>query len=335
MDKTEIAPFAISCGDPAGIGPEVIIKSWLNKKSQNLYPFFAVGDIQHFQALQLCPVQRIEQPCDAASCFEDALPVLHIHDGEPAILGQPSLDGAQCALHALEVACGLTRSGDAGAIITGPVSKTQLYKVGFTFPGQTEFVSERCGVSRNNSVMMLAGPSLRVIPMTTHIPLSQVPGLLTEELMEARIWAAKKAMLRNFGIAEPRIAVAGLNPHAGEDGNLGEEETRIISPVLEKLRQEGLQILGPLAADTMFHENAREKYDVALCTYHDQALIPLKTLHFFDGINMTLGLPIVRTSPDHGTAFNIASDDQANPLSMQMAIKMAETAAKNRLIYDN
>ena len=300
-----------------------------------LPPFFVVGNAADFENVSDLKVVQISSPAEAADHYWESLPVLHIHEGDPAVSGQPTADGAQCALHALEMACGLTRSGEAGAVVTGPVSKVQLYNVGFTYPGQTEFVSERCGIARENAVMMLAGPSLRVIPMTTHIPLKDVPEQITTKLIKARIIAADRAMTRNFGIEKPKIAVAGLNPHAGENGKLGEEEQNVMIPAIEELRASGLDISGPLAADTMFHEEARARYDVALCPYHDQALAPLKTLHFYDGVNMTLGLPIVRTSPDHGTAFEIAGQDKADPRSMIAAIQMAETAVKNRQKYDN
>ncbi|MEO9600389.1 4-hydroxythreonine-4-phosphate dehydrogenase PdxA [Parasphingorhabdus sp.] len=328
-------PFAISCGDPAGVGPEIIGKSWQQRVEAGLKPFFAIGNMADFENLTGVPTQKIEQPAEASEIFGDALPILHIHEADAAVPGEATLDGAQCSLHALEIACGLTRSGDAGAVITAPVSKSQLYKVGFRYPGQTEFVSERCGIARENGVMMLAGPSLRVIPMTTHIPLKDVPEQLTGMLIIARARAAQKAMIRNFGIEKPRIAIAGLNPHAGEDGNIGEEEQRIMQPAIDELRQEGINITDPIPADSMFHEEARAKYDVALCPYHDQALIPLKTLHFFDGVNITLGLPIVRTSPDHGTAFDIAGQGIADPRSMIAAIQMAATAVANRQIYDH
>ncbi|SIO07186.1 4-hydroxythreonine-4-phosphate dehydrogenase [Parasphingorhabdus marina DSM 22363] len=328
-------PFAISGGDPAGIGPEIICKSWLERQKYGLQPFFVVGNFLDFEGNSDVPTVKISEPAEALSKFETALPVFHIHEGDPAVAGQPSLDGAQCALHALEIAVGLARSGDAAAIITAPVSKSQLYQVGFRYPGQTEFVSERCGIARENAVMMLAGPSLRVIPMTTHIALKAVPPLLTQELITARAEAARKAMIRNFGILQPRIAVAGLNPHAGEDGNLGTEEKTVMEPAIQRLRKDGLDISGPLPADTMFHAEARSRYDVALCPYHDQALVPLKTLHFFDGVNMTLGLPIVRTSPDHGTAFEIAGQNKADPRSMIAAIQMAATAVENRKEHDH
>ncbi|MEP3226487.1 MAG: 4-hydroxythreonine-4-phosphate dehydrogenase PdxA [Parasphingorhabdus sp.] len=332
-------PFAISCGDPAGIGPEIICKSWYERINSGLDCFFVVGNFEDFkgadgQGLGGIPIAKISEPAEAKSKFANALPILDIHHGEPTIAGEPTLDGAQCALHALEIACGLARSGDAGAVITAPVSKSQLYKVGFRYPGQTEFVSERCGIARENAVMMLAGPSLRVIPMTIHIPLKDVPEQLTEPLIIARAQAAHKAMIRNFGVENPRIAIAGLNPHAGENGALGEEENLVMRPAIESLVGEGLNVSGPLPADTMFHEEARSRYDVALCPYHDQALVPLKTLHFFDGVNLTLGLPIVRTSPDHGTAFEIAGKGVADPRSMIAAIQMASTAVSNREKYD-
>ena len=335
MVDWDAKPFAISCGDPAGIGPEIIAKSWKQRATAGLKPFFVIGNIADFENLPEVPVRKIDQPKEAGDSFGQALPVLHIHEAAAAVPGEASLDSAQCSLHALEIACGLARSGDAGAVITAPVSKSQLYKIGFRYPGQTEFVSERCGIARENAVMMLAGPTLRVIPMTTHIALKDVQEHLTTPLIIACARAAAKAMVRNFGIDKPRIAVAGLNPHAGENGNLGMEEQRIMQPAVDQLREEGLDITDPLPGDTMFHEEARAKYDVALCPYHDQALIPLKTLHFFDGVNMTLGLPIVRTSPDHGTAFNIAGQNIADPRSMIAAIQMAATAVANRQIYDH
>ncbi|GAA0471904.1 4-hydroxythreonine-4-phosphate dehydrogenase PdxA [Parasphingorhabdus litoris] len=328
-------PFALSCGDPAGIGPEIICKTWRQRDSFDCSPFFVAGNSGDFDGLYDVPVIKISDPAEAKDAFDKALPILHIYDGEIARPGEPTLDGAQCALHSLEIASGLARSGDAGAVITAPVSKSQLYKVGFRYPGQTEFVSERCGIARENAVMMLGGPSLRVIPMTTHIPLKDVPGQLTHALIIARTKSAAKAMTRNFGIESPRIAIAGLNPHAGENGNLGDEEKLVMQPAIDELLEQGLDVMGPLPADTMFHAEARSHYDIALCPYHDQALIPLKTLHFFDGVNMTLGLPIVRTSPDHGTAFDIAGKNVADPRSMIAAIEMAATAVAHREIYDN
>ncbi|MEO5612740.1 MAG: 4-hydroxythreonine-4-phosphate dehydrogenase PdxA, partial [Sphingomicrobium sp.] len=235
----------------------------------------------------------------------------------------PSVAGAHCSLDSLEIAVGLARSGSAAGVVTGPVSKEQLYAIGFSHPGQTEFVAERCGVGATNVAMMLCGPTLRTVPVTTHLPLSVAAGALTSALIESRARAALRGLQRNFGIEDPRLAVAALNPHAGEGGTLGREEIEIIEPAVAALIAEGWRVTGPHPADTMFHTSARAKYDAALCMYHDQALIPLKALHFEEGVNVTLGLPIVRTAPDHGTAFDIAGQDRADPRAMAAAIRLA------------
>ena len=326
-------PIAVSIGDPAGIGPEIIGKSWEKRAENNLPVFFAIGDVDSIAAHWDGPTVRIDDPASATRLFEDALPVLHVHSCETIIPGTPDLDGAQCAYQALEMAVGFTRAGNASAMVTGPVSKTQLYAVGFTHPGQTEFIAERCGVSKNNAVMMLAGPDLRVVPMTTHVPLIEVAELLDGRLVRQRIRATARGLQRNFGIPNPRIAIAGFNPHAGENGKMGTEEISIFDPAIAQVRGEGFNVIGPLPADTMFHAEARTHYDAAICAYHDQALIPLKTLYFHEAVNMTLGLPIVRTSPDHGTAFGIAGCNIANPGSMIAAIKMAEACITNRRAY--
>ena len=211
------------------------------------------------------------------------------------------------------------------------MSKAQLYAIGFNYPGQTEFVAERCGIAANNVVMMLAGPTLRTVPVTVHAPLADVPRLLSIDLIVAKARTTARALVRDFGIMRPRLVLAGLNPHAGESGTLGREEVEIIRPAVEILLAEDMIVHGPLAADTLFHAEARSHYDAALCMYHDQALIPLKTLHFDDGVNVTLGLPIIRTSPDHGTAFGIAGKGLANPRAMIEAIRMAGQCAARRL----
>jgi 4-hydroxythreonine-4-phosphate dehydrogenase len=275
-------------------------------------------------------VRRIASPLDATAVFDDALPLITVEDAGDVVPGTPDLAGARCALDALEMAAGLSRNGVAGALVTGPVSKAQLYAVGFTHPGQTEFVAERCGVAADNVAMMLVGPTLRAVPITTHVPLADVPGLLTVDLIVAKAHATARGLQRDFGIAHPRLAMAGFNPHAGEQGALGREEIDIVIPAIELLREAGVDVAGPLAADTMFHPRARARYDVALCLYHDQALIPLKTLHFDEGVNMTLGLPIVRTAPDHGTAFGIAGRDMADPGAMIAAIALAGRCARYR-----
>jgi 4-hydroxythreonine-4-phosphate dehydrogenase len=323
-------PIAVSLGDPAGIGPEVTAKAWDARHARALPPFFAVGDARSVSRVWQGPIAEITDPRQAASVFADALPVLTVEDAGEIVPGSPDLEGARCALRSVELALGLVRTGAAAALVTGPVSKSQLYAIGFTHPGQTEFVAERCGIAHANAVMLLAGPDLRVVPMTTHVPLAAVPGLLTIDLIVAKARATARGLQRNFGIAQPRLAIAGLNPHAGENGALGREEIEIIEPAIALLRAEGLTVSGPHAADTMFHPRARAQYDVALCPYHDQALVPIKTLFFDDGVNMTLGLPIVRTSPDHGTAFGIAGQDKAVPGATIAAIAMAAQAAAHR-----
>jgi 4-hydroxythreonine-4-phosphate dehydrogenase len=323
-------PLAISAGDPASIGPEIIGKAWAENVRQQLPPFFAVGDANSISAVWDGPIDRIDSPDQAGRRFRYALPVLHIHDCKDLTPGKPNADGAHCALQSLELATGFVRSGAAGALVTGPVSKAQLYGIGFTYPGQTEFVAERCGIERGNAVMMLAGPDLRVVPITTHIPLSQLFDALDSRIIEQRVLVTVKGLQRDFGITKPRLAIAGINPHAGENGQIGREEIDMLEPLILKLRTESVDVVGPLPADTMFHKEARSSFDAALCTYHDQALIPIKTLYFHEAVNMTLGLPIVRTSPDHGTAFGIAGQNKARADSMVAAIKMASMAAQNR-----
>lgn len=323
-------PIAVSLGDPAGIGPEVIAKCWDQRASLGLPHFVAIGDPRSVSAVWDGDLALIDDPRDAEAAFDFGLPLLAVPAAEGGVPGCPTTAGAHCSLDSLELAVGLARSGSVAAVCTGPVSKVQLYQIGFAHPGQTEFVAERCGVSSANVAMMLAGPSLRTVPVTTHLPLADVPATLSAALIEARARATLRGLQRNFGIAEPRLAVAGLNPHAGENGSLGREEIDCIIPAIATLRAEGWTVTGPHPADTMFHAAARARYDAALCMYHDQALVPLKALHFEEGVNITLGLPIVRTSPDHGTAFDIAGEDRADPRAMAAAIRLAADCAAQR-----
>ncbi len=328
MSATPLSPLAVSLGDPAGIGPEVIAKCWDSREAFQLPPFVAIGDPRSIAAVWDGPIETIDDPRQADSAFDFGLPLLQLSAPHSDVPGHPSVAGAHCSLDSLELAVGLARSGSAAAVVTGPVAKEQLYAIGFQHPGQTEFVAERCGVSAANVVMMLAGPTLRTVPVTTHIPLAEVPRHLNSALIESRGRAALRGLQRNFGIPEPRLAVSGLNPHSGEGGQLGSEEIEIIEPAIAVLAAEGWRVSGPHPADTMFHASARANYDAALCMYHDQALIPIKALHFQDAVNVTLGLPIVRTAPDHGTAFDIAGQDRADPRPMAAAIRMAaENAA--------
>ncbi|WP_371128185.1 4-hydroxythreonine-4-phosphate dehydrogenase PdxA [Sphingomonas sp. YR710] len=327
-----ISPLAVALGDPAGIGPEIVAKAWNLRREHDLMPFFAVGDRRSIEVIWDGPIRRIYSPDDAIGCFDDALPIIQIEDTGPIVPGQPDLSGARCSLDSLEMAAGLARSAMVGGLVTAPVAKVQLYAIGFTHPGQTEFIAERCGIASSNAVMLLAGPTLRCVPITTHMPLRDVSDFLTIDLILAKARATERGLVKNFAIERPRLAIAGFNPHAGESGAIGREEIDLIIPAVEILQSEGIDIVGPLAADTMFHPRAREQYDCALCLYHDQALIPLKTLHFDEGVNMTLGLPIVRTAPDHGTAFGIAGKNLAHPGAMIAAIALAGTAARNRLL---
>ena len=325
-----LAPLAIALGDPAGIGPEIVAAAWAQRIERKLPPFFVVGDLRSVKAVWDGPIVGLGTPGDAAAMFPHALPLVQVDDPGVIDPGKPNLSGARCALDSLEIAVGLTRTGTASGIVTGPVSKVQLYAIGFTHPGQTEFIAERCGVAGGNVVMMLVGPSLRTVPVTIHTAFAQVPSILTTDLIVSRARVTARGLQRDFGIAQPRLAVAGLNPHAGESGTLGRQEIDIIMPAIEALRAEGIDVVGPMSADAMFHAVARAKYDAAICMYHDQALIPLKTLHFDDGVNVTLGLPIVRTSPDHGTAFDIAGKGIASAEAMIAAIRMAGEAAARR-----
>ncbi len=323
-------PLAIALGDPAGIGPEVLAKCWDNRSIFGLPPFVAIGDGRSIAAVWDGPIEIIDDPREADAAFDVGLPLLQLSAAEAVVPGHPSTAGAHCSLDALELAVGLARSGSVAAVVTGPVAKEQLYSIGFAHPGQTEFVAERCGVASANVAMMLAGPSLRTVPVTTHLPLSAVPQELNSALIESRGRAVLRGLQRNFGIAEPRLAVTGLNPHSGEAGSLGREEIEIIAPAIAALAAEGWRVSGPHPADTLFHAAARAGYDAALCMYHDQALIPVKALHFEDAVNITLGLPIVRTAPDHGTAFDIAGQDLADPRPMAAAIRMAAECAALR-----
>jgi len=329
-----VSALAASLGDPAGVGPELLCEAWARRETEHLPPFFVVGGAQALaeaaksRGLDV-PIARISSPGEAEAAFRAALPVLGGLDGGWTP-GKPDPQGAGLALASLEEAVRLALAGEAGGVVTAPVSKALLAEVGFAFPGQTEFLAHACGLEQDEAVMMLAGPRLRTVPITIHVPLSAVAGLLTAELIASRCRIVAQGLRRDFGLAGPRLALAALNPHAGEKGNFGHEERDVIAPALEALRAEGIDASGPHPADALFTERARAGYDVAICMYHDQALIPLKALDFDHGVNMTLGLPIVRTSPDHGTAFDIAGTGKAEPGAMIAAIRMAGEAAASR-----
>ncbi|NNE88895.1 MAG: 4-hydroxythreonine-4-phosphate dehydrogenase PdxA [Silicimonas sp.] len=321
MTQTALPLIALTCGDPSGIGPELAAAAYGVLRGE--VPFFFIGDPKHV----LAETTLIEAPQDALAARH--LPLMPHAFAAPATPGKPSPANAQGVVEVIARAVGLVTSGAASAVCTAPISKKELVDhAGFDFPGHTEFLAHLAGVE--DVVMMLAADELKVVPATIHIPLSNVPRALTADALETTIRITAAAMTRDFGIASPRIAIAGLNPHAGEGGMLGGEENAMIGPLCDRMRAEGFDLQGPLPADTMFHAKARLGYDVAIAMYHDQALIPIKTLAFDRGVNVTLGLPFVRTSPDHGTAFNIAGKGIADPTSLIEALKLAHRMAQAR-----
>ncbi|HID67601.1 MAG TPA: 4-hydroxythreonine-4-phosphate dehydrogenase PdxA [Roseibacterium sp.] len=321
-----LAPIALSVGEPSGIGPEIAAGAWARLGAQ--LPFFVIGDPKHLAGLG-APVVEISAPCDAMDASSRGLPVLPHPFAAPAVPGRPDAANARGVIEAITRGVDLVRQGEASALTTGPIHKKALKDgAGFRFPGHTEFLADLAGVER--VVMMLVCPELRVVPVTIHIPLHAVPAALTAALVRETITITHSALQQDFGIASPRIAVAGLNPHGGEGGTMGREEIEMIAPVLETLRAEGLALTGPHSADTMFHASARAGYDAAVAMYHDQALIPIKTIDFAGGVNVTLGLPFVRTSPDHGTAFDIAGRGIADPTSLVAALEVARDMAAAR-----
>ena len=326
MSAPESLPIALSCGEPSGIGPEIAAGAWAVLRDS--LPFFYIGDPRHLPPGT--PLRLIDDPAQASGICAQALPVLHLPFAAPAIPGQPAPANAQGVIDAIARGVDLVQSGAASALCTAPIHKKALKDgAGFAYPGHTEYLAALAGVER--VVMMLACDALRVVPVTIHIPLHAVPGALSAALLRETILITDAALRRDFGITAPRLAVAVLNPHAGEGGAMGREEIEMIAPVLAALRAEGLDIAGPYSADTMFHAAARARYDVAICMYHDQALIPIKTLDFAGGVNVTLGLPFIRTSPDHGTAFDIAGQGIADPSSLIAALRMAGVMAAARL----
>ena len=319
------APIALTCGEPAGIGPELAVAA--RRILGATVPFFWIGDPRHLPAGTA--ISEITEPAQAFGVRPDMLPVLAHLFSAPNMPGTPAPQNASGVIAVIQRAVALVQSGQAAAVCTAPIHKKALKDgAGFGFPGHTEYLAHLAGVPQ--AVMMLACDALRVVPVTIHIPLADVAKQLTPDLLAKTIRITAAGLIRDFAITAPRIAVAGLNPHAGEGGAMGRDEIDLIIPVLEALRAEGYAIHGPMSADTMFHARARSHYDVAICMYHDQALIPIKTLDFDGGVNVTLGLPFVRTSPDHGTAFDIAGKGVAKPDSMVAALRLAAHMAENR-----
>jgi 4-hydroxythreonine-4-phosphate dehydrogenase len=318
-------------GDPAGIGGELTLRTWLARSSPCLV---ALDDPERLaelaKALSLnVPIRIVDGAADAVAIYSDALPVLPVRLAEPQIPGRPNPANAAAVVKSIELATALCQSGEAGAMVTNPINKAALYQAGFHYPGHTEFLAALTGAV-GQQIMMLASPHLKVVPVTVHASLRASIAMLTTQMIVDASRTTATALRRDFSLASPRLAIAGLNPHAGEQGALGHEETELIQPAIDTLRAEGIDVSGPWPPDTMFTPAARRRYDVAICMYHDQALIPLKTLDMDHGVNVTLGLPIVRTSPDHGTAYDIAGKGLADPSSLIAAIALAAELSKSR-----
>ncbi|MEM8773399.1 MAG: 4-hydroxythreonine-4-phosphate dehydrogenase PdxA [Pseudomonadota bacterium] len=318
-----LRPIAVTCGEPSGIGPEIISKAWQQLRDE--VTFFMLGASHHLPSN--IPSIEIQHPCEAQAVISKGIPVLPVAFKGVLTPGDPNPEHATSVVEAISKGVELVQTGDAAALCTAPIHKQALQdSADFSFPGHTEYLASLANVDR--AIMMLASDQLRVVPATIHIPLCDVKAALTSKLLEETLRITAQSLKQQFQIKAPRIAVAGLNPHAGEGGKMGIEEIEIITPTIERLKAEGLNVSGPWSADTMFHKAARETYDAAVCMYHDQALIPIKTLDFDRGVNITLGLPFIRTSPDHGTALDIAGKDMANPTSMIEALKLAASMSQ-------
>ena len=334
-------PIALTMGEPAGVGPELTLHAWMARENRAVAPFFVVADPDHLRDLAAhlsldVPIAAIDRPQDALGICDRALPVLPVSLATRPHPGRPAPANAKAVLGAIEGAFSAVAKGVAGAIVTAPIHKESLYAAGFPHPGHTEFLGHLCdqaglgGYHPARPWMMLACPQLRVVPITVHLPLTKVPGALSSDRIVAAGQALATALTGDFGIPRPRIAVTGLNPHAGEAGALGDEEEGIIAPAIARLKDAGIYVFGPSAADSLFHEAARGGYDAVLAMYHDQALIPVKALDFRHAVNVTLNLPVVRTSPAHGTAFDLAGTGRADPESLICALGLAHDIAWRR-----
>jgi 4-hydroxythreonine-4-phosphate dehydrogenase len=326
-------PLALTLGEPAGIGPDIAIAAWLRRHEFDLPPFYLLGDrdfmAERAKTLGLDVRLADATPASAAETFTDALPVVSIGQTVTAPPRRPDASSAPAAIASIRQAIADVEAGHASAVVTNPIAKSVLYRAGFTHPGHTEFLAELA--ARDGKVplpvMLLWSPELAVVPVTIHVSLRDAIAQLSGPLITATARIVVNDMKTRFGIKRPRLAIAGLNPHAGEDGSMGDEEQAFIMHAVTVLQNEGIDARGPLPSDTMFHPAARATYDCAICMYHDQALIPIKTIAFDEGVNVTLGLPFIRTSPDHGTAFDIAGTGKANPSSLIAALKLAARMA--------
>ncbi|HEY4984993.1 MAG TPA: 4-hydroxythreonine-4-phosphate dehydrogenase PdxA [Bradyrhizobium sp.] len=326
-------PLALTLGEPAGIGPDITIRAWQCRKQARLPPFYLIGDPEFIgrraRALGIDLPLADVRPEDAATAFEEYLPVVATGDAVTAEPGRPDDSSANAALASIRRAVADVSAGHASAVVTNPIAKSVLYRAGFRHPGHTEFLAElgADGGPVPQPVMMLWSPTLAVVPVTIHVSLRDAIAQLSTDLIVTTMRIVADGLRHRFGIDHPRLVVSGLNPHAGEDGTLGTEEETIIAPAIKLSRESDIDVKGPLPADTLFYEAARKTYDCAICMYHDQALIPIKTLAFDEAVNVTLGLPFVRTSPDHGTAFDIAGTGRANPASLIAALRLAARMA--------
>ena len=332
-----LLPLAVTMGEPAGIGGELSLKAWLATRHADR-PFFVLDDTARLASLARdldldVPIREISRPAEAGQSFATALPVLPVRLRAPATPGRPDPVNSPATLEAIERAASLALAGDVAGMVTNPIQKKTLQDAGFRHPGHTEFLAELASRATGRSVevaMMLACPGLRVVPITIHLALAEAVRTLETSAIVRVGRIAASGLTSLFGIARPRLVVAALNPHAGEQGTMGDEEQKTIIPAVETLRRDGIDVRGPAPADTLFHPAARTTYDAALCMYHDQALIPIKTIDFSGGVNVTLGLPFVRTSPDHGTALDIAGTGRADPASLIAALVMADDMARRR-----
>ena len=334
-------PLALTMGDPAGIGLQLALKAWAQRDARGLAPFviFADRDALEGTARRLdldVLVKAVDTPAEAGEVFAKALPVIPIALATPAEPGIADARNAAATLGSIDAAANAVMSGTARALVTNPIAKSVLYQAGFAHPGHTEYLGALAARyypgETYNPVMLLASDELRVVPLTVHIPLAAVPAAITAALIESTVLTLAQSLSRDFGVPSGRIAIAGLNPHAGEDGSIGREDIDIIAPAIARLKARGVAVTGPHSADTLFHAAARQTYDAVVAMYHDQALIPIKTLAFDRGVNVTLGLPFVRTSPDHGTAFGIARAGTANPESLIQALLLADRMATRRAL---
>ncbi len=331
-----LPPLALTMGEPSGIGPDIALIAWLRRRELSLPAFYCLADpallAERAGMLGIdCPIHTVTAE-NATALFDRALPVVALDATVKATAGRPDPANAPAVIEAIARAVGDVRAGLASALVTNPINKKTLYDAGFQHPGHTEFLGTLSAAwtgRPGEPVMMLAGPELKAVPVTIHIPLREVASVLTEKLIVDTGRTVARELRRRFAIPNPRLALAGLNPHAGESGAIGDEDERIVRPAVDALRAEGIDARGPLPADTMFHPAARALYDAALCMYHDQALIPAKTLSFAETVNVTLGLAFVRTSPDHGTALDIAGSGRADPTSLAAALRLAAELRRN------